>query len=151
MGVSTLLRQHSPPRLVYALKPGWTLEFCIQDLIEFLQSQSRPRNFRKGGHQGTNRVCCVCDLDRVVDIGDDSPTVRANKVRVGAEVGKQLVNAGCLDDRAIGSAPATDLDDVTAHSIGIGWAQGVTVRLAVGARDRDVHTRPRRYGVDDGL
>ena len=77
----------------------------------------------------------MCDLDRVVDIRDDSPTVRANKVRVSTEVWKQLIDAGCLDDRPIDSASATYLYDLAADAVGIGWTQGVNMRLAVGNRD----------------
>jgi hypothetical protein len=49
----------------------------------------------------------MCNLDRVVDIGDDSPTIRAGKMSVGAEIWKQFIDAGCFDDRTIGGVPAT--------------------------------------------
>jgi hypothetical protein len=123
----------------------------MQDLIELWEALGCLWYLRKSRLQGANWVRCVCNLDGVIDIGYDSPPVRACKPGVGGQVWKQVVGARSLDDGPINDVPITCHDNLAANTVGVRRPKSVNVRLTSGGRERYIGICCGCYRIDKRL
>jgi hypothetical protein len=93
----------------------------------------------------------MCNLNRVVDIRNDSPTVRASEACVGEEVGKEVVNASSLNDCSISGLSTACQYYLTTDTFGIGRPKRANARLTGGIRYGDFNEPGWRYCIDKGL
>ena len=103
------------------VEPRWTLELLIQEAIEGREALCSLWDIGECGLENSNGVRSLGDLNCIVDIRYNRPSVRTSKSSSTSKGREKVVHAASLYTSTISLVIAAGKDNLTADAVGIRW------------------------------